>query len=290
MSVFGTSKRSATTVQLQRCSTARRAARPSSAPVVSASAARGSRRAARAARPASPAGKERSAAALRADLLADAGRHLGEARVRGDDREHAGRRRLGRDHAERLGEDRRHDGDVAERQQMPEVAVLERPGEERAERSERLELLAEVAEADDDRARVEAGDRLEQHLDALVLDQLPEVDDRRPFLGEEAGEALGVALVGKPLLAVARVRRIGSRLLEQRGERLLARLGPELVHVDARRHDLDAVDVADDLLEHVADVLGARVDDLRAGERLGAPPRRGRGGRASRTRAPSRAP
>src|SRR6185312_10376729 len=132
---------------------------------------------------------------------------------------------------ERLGEDRRHNGDVAERKQMPEVTVLERPGEERAQRSELLELLTEVAEADDDRARVEAGDRLEQHLDALVLDQLPEVDNRRPFLGEETGEAAGVSLVGKPLLAVAWVRRIGPRFLEQRGERLLARLGPELVHV-----------------------------------------------------------
>ena len=43
----------------------------------------------------------------------------------------AGGRGLGRDHPERLGEDRRHDGDVAERQQVPQVAVLERAGEER---------------------------------------------------------------------------------------------------------------------------------------------------------------
>src|SRR6476620_1721623 len=106
---------------------------------------------------------------------------------------------------------------------MPEVAVLERPGEERAQRSELLELLTKVAEADDDRARVEAGHRLEQHLDALVLDQLPEVDDGRPLLGEKAGEACGVAPVGKPLLRVTRVRRIGPRLLEQRRERLVAR-------------------------------------------------------------------
>ena len=45
---------------------------------------------------------------------------------------HAGGGSLGRDHAERLGEDRRHDGDVGERQQVHEVPVLERPGEERA--------------------------------------------------------------------------------------------------------------------------------------------------------------
>src|SRR6476469_9249746 len=156
---------------------------------------------------------------------------------------------------------------------MPEVAVLERPGEERDERSERLEPLAEVAEADDDRAHVEAGDRLEQHLDALVLDQLPEVDDGRALVGEEAGEARGIALVGEPLLSVAGIRRIGSRLLEQRRERLLARLEPELVHVDARRHDLDSIDMAADFVEGRADVLRARVDDLRTGERLRSPAR-----------------
>src|SRR5690242_21451330 len=51
-------------------------------------------------------------------------------------------------------------------------------------------------------------DRLEQHLDALVLDQLPEVDDRRPpLVREEAGEAPEVAFVRQPLLAVARIRR-----------------------------------------------------------------------------------
>src|SRR6476646_1915056 len=115
---------------------------------------------------------------------------------------------------------------------MPEVAVLERPGEERAERSERLEPLAEVAEADDDRAHVEAGDRLEQHLDALVLDQLPEVDDGRALVGEEAREPRGVALVGKSLVGVAGARRTVPRPLEQRGERLVMRLGPELLQVD----------------------------------------------------------
>ena len=50
--------------------------------------------------------------------------------------------------------------------------------------------------------------RLEQHLHALLLDQLPEVDDGRLVAGEERGEPLGVALVGQALLGVARVRRI----------------------------------------------------------------------------------
>ena len=57
---------------------------------------------------------------------------LGEARVARDERRAAARGRLGGDHPERLREDRRHDRDVGERQQVDEVPVLERPGEERA--------------------------------------------------------------------------------------------------------------------------------------------------------------
>ena len=60
--------------------------------------------------------------------------------------------RLGRDHAERLREDRRHDRDVGERQQVHEVAVLERPGEERRPRAAcrlRSSSAPVVAEADD---------------------------------------------------------------------------------------------------------------------------------------------
>ena len=41
-----------------------------------------------------------------------------------------------------------------------------------------------------------------------------------------------------------------ARLLEQAGERLVARLRPELVDVDARRHLVHALDVPDDLVEH----------------------------------------
>ena len=153
------------------------------------------------------------------------------------------------------------------------MAVLELAGEQRPRRRERLETLPVVAEPDDDRARVEVPEGLEQDVHSLVLDQLPEVDDRRPLLGEEAREPLGVALVRLPLLAVAGIRRIRPRLVEESRQRVRAGLGPELLDVHARRHDLDAVDVPRQLLEHVADVLGARVDDLRAGERLRSPAR-----------------
>ena len=111
-----------------------------------------------------------------------------------------------------------------------------------------LELLAVVAEADDHGARVELAQRLEQQVDALVVEQLPEVDDRRLVVGEELGEPLGVAVVRQALVAV--VRRVAAGLLEQRGERLGARLRAELVDVDAGRDLVDALDVADDLLEH----------------------------------------
>ena len=127
----------------------------------------------------------------------------------GDERRAAGRGGLGGDHPEGLREDGRHDGGVGERKQVDEVPVLERPGEEHplvVLLGQPLELVAVVAEPDDHRAGVEAVERLEQQVDALVLDQLPEVDDRRGVGGEERREARRVALIGEPLLPVSGVR------------------------------------------------------------------------------------
>ena len=155
--------------------------------------------------------------------------------------------------------------------QLREVTMLERPGEERPLRRHRLERRAVRAEADDDEAGVDAAHRLEQHLHAFLLDQLAEVDDRRLVAREERGEARGVALVGQALARVAGVRRVVARLLDQRRERLVARAERELVDVDAGRHLVHAVDVADDVLEHLADVRRADVGRLRGGERLGSP-------------------
>src|SRR5918994_3721321 len=90
---------------------------------------------------------------------------------------------------------------------MDEVPVLERAGEERPRWRSSLELLAVVAEADDHGAGVEALERLEEDVDALVVEELAEVDDGRLVVGEELFEAFGVALVGLPLLRVPRVRR-----------------------------------------------------------------------------------
>ena len=69
----------------------------------------------------------------------DARRDLGEAGVARDERRHTGGRGLGGDHAERLGEDRGDDGDVGEREQVHEMAVLERACEQGARGCERLE-------------------------------------------------------------------------------------------------------------------------------------------------------
>ena len=153
------------------------------------------------------------------------------------------------------------------------MAVLERAGEERARGRRRLELAAVVAEADDERARIEAVERLEQDVDALVQEQLAEVDDRRPIEGEERLQALRVPLVGLPLVHLPRVRRVAARLGEELRERLVLRLRPELLDVDARRHLVYALDVADDLLEHLADVRRADEDRPCALERLPSPRR-----------------
>ena len=100
----------------------------------------------------------RGARRLRRIRLLDPRRDLGEPRVARDERRAAGRGGLRGDHPERLGEDRRHDARVGEREQVREVAVLERAGEERldAEPAPAASSAARsVAEADDDDARVE---------------------------------------------------------------------------------------------------------------------------------------
>ena len=134
-------------------------------------------------------------------LLLEPGCHLRQPRVACDERRRARSCGLGGDHSERLGEDRRHDGRVGERQQMNEVTVLQRAGEECARRRCPLEHRAIGAEADDDEARIDSLHRLEQHLHALLLDQLPEVDDRRPGLSEESGEPICVPVVRQALVA-----------------------------------------------------------------------------------------
>src|SRR5436190_7112837 len=133
-------------------------------------------------------------------------RDLREAGVPGDERERSGRGGFGRDHPERFGKDRRHDRHLAERKQVGEVTVLQRPSEERPRGRDPLELGAVVAEADDDGAAPAFTESFEQDVDALVVEQLAEVENGRLVALEPGREPLCVALVGKPLLRVAGVR------------------------------------------------------------------------------------
>ena len=191
----------------------------------------------------------------------------------GDERRTTGGGGLGGDHAEGFREDRRDDARVREREQVHEVAVLERAGEEGPLGiGESLELFSIVAEAHDDGARVDALERLEKDVDALVQEELPEVDDGRLVARQERRETLGVPLVRQALVRVPRVRRVSSALGDEPGERLVTRARAPLVDIHARRHLAHAVDVAANLLQDFADVR--RADEHGAGLREhGLPPR-----------------
>ena len=149
--------------------------------------------------------------------------------------------------------------------------MLERPGEEHVRSGHGLQLVAIVAEADDHGPGIDALERLEQEVHPFVPDQLAEVENRRRFLREEDLQPLGIAVVGKPLVRVARVRLVAHGLLEQLPERLGPRLRPERLDVDAGRNLVDPIDVADDGLEHLPDVRRADEDSSGVGERLASP-------------------
>ena len=199
---------------------------------------------------------------MRRILLLQALRNLRQPGVARDQGRRAGGRGLGGDHPECLREDRWDDRGIRERQQVHQVPVLERAGEERVRACELLELLAEVAEADDHRTRIQLAERLQQHVDALVVEELSEVDDGRAIAGEKLGEALGVVLVGQALARIAGIWSVATRFLEQPGERLFARTRAPVVDVHAGRNLVHSIDVADDVLEHLPDVRRADEDGL----------------------------
>ncbi len=109
-------------------------------------------------------------------------------------------------------------------------------------------------------------------MDALVVEELSEVDDGRRVVGEEGCEPLGVPFVREPLVGVRRVRRVSAALRDESGERLVAWLRPPRFDVHARRHLVHAVDVAAHLLEHLPYVRGADEHGVRSREHL-PPPR-----------------
>ena len=126
-----------------------------------------------------------------------------------------------------------------------------------------LEVGALGAEADDHGAAIDVAQCLEQHLHALVVDQLAEVDDGRDIAREKLGQPLGVVLVRQPLARVAGVGRIGAGLGQQAPQGVLPGLRQPGADVDTGRHGADALDRSADLGDDVADVLGA--DDHRGG-------------------------
>ena len=211
-------------------------------------------------------------AQVRRVLLLEPFGDLGEPAVPGDERRAAAGGGLGCNHPERLGEDRGHDRCIRQREQVREVAVLERAREEDAAAGPALELDAEVPEPDDDRTRVDPVERLEQKLDALVLDQLPEVDDGGLIAREKGRKPLRVPLVGQSFLPVPWVGRVGAGLGKQVCERLVPALRAELVDVDAGRHLVDAFGDPRDLLDDAADVGRADVDRLCGFQAVPPPP------------------
>ena len=125
-------------VQLQRSTAARRAAAPSSARAFGCKREQLLELRGQVGRV--PVREARQVPLLGGILVLQAFRDLREARVTGDERRRARSRRLRGDHSERFGEDRRHDRDVGELEQMHEVSVFERAGEERPRRGDQLEL------------------------------------------------------------------------------------------------------------------------------------------------------
>ena len=154
--------------------------------------------------------------------------------------------------------------------------MLQRPRGEDVRPGRPLERVPLRAEADDDGARVDVGQRLEQEVDPLLLRELADVDHGRRVARQELGEALGVPVVWEALGRPARVRRVPARLLQEGGERQLPRRRTELVDVDAGRDDLDPIRVrppAEDLLDNPPDVLRPDEHGASLGERLARPGR-----------------
>ena len=78
---------------------------------------------------------------------------------------------------------------------MPEVPVLERPGEEGRDtacRGTLLQCRALGPEADDDETGTETGQRVDQDMDALLLDQLAEVDDDGSLRAKEGSSRVAL--------------------------------------------------------------------------------------------------
>src|SRR5216117_3145229 len=124
------------------------------------------------------------------------------------------------------------------------MAMLERAGEEHAFADHVLQLFAGGTEADNDGSRVNAPERLEQEADTLLLAELSHVRDRRLVGCEKGLEPLRIPLVRVPLRPTSAVP---PGLLQKMLQRLFARLGPKLVHVNTGRDNTHPIGPAHDL-------------------------------------------
>jgi hypothetical protein len=155
-----------------------------------------------------------------------------------------------------------------------EVAMFKRACEERPRRRHRLELCAVVPEADDHGTRVGAAQRFKQDVDAFVVEELAEVHDRRLVASQKSSKPLRVPLIRQSIVCVAQVGWVVTRFRQQAYDGLVSRLGLERVHVDTGRYLVHAVDVPDDLFEHLTDVRGADVHGFRFRKRALPPGRK----------------
>ena len=102
------------------------------------------------------------------------------------------------------------------------------------------------------RAARRARERVEEDVDALLLDELAEVDDgRRPIAREKRRPVARRSRRRAGVRRVTGVRRVATSLVDEAGERgaALPRGRPQL-DVDARRDLVHALHVPADLLEH----------------------------------------
>ena len=197
---------------------------------------------------------------------------LGQARVARDERRRAGGGGLGGDHPERLGEDRRDDRRVREREQVDEVPVLERAGEERA--AARRAARAPRGSRRSRRSRLGRRPRAAPRAGRGRPCCRGASRSRRRWAGRRRGTRRGARRSPRPAAARSRCPGFGGsrRASASRPASASSRgRGRHSSMSTPGRHLVDAVDVADDVLEHLADVRRADEDGLCALERFASP-------------------
>ena len=178
-----------------------------------------------------------------------------------------------------LGEDRRHHRDVCERQQVPEMTVLERPREQRARRASDSSV-----ERDGRTRRQRAGHRFHASPRSALARLSPRSASRSKRRAARARRETRQGAARCRRRAGARRRRSVDLCGPPRASPRALGHGPaeRTLDVHAGRNVEHAVSVANHVCEHCANVLGANVGRVRARKsfprplaQLGAPSHRG---------------